>query len=202
VPLDGILIISDLLIGKTVSSTLLSVDGQIAGLVNGPIWLTHGYHTLHLVGTEASSLDLVEPFTPNAGVQKITLGNSLTLQNTLVKQTDSALTVITAWHADKALNGDYHLFVHVVNTDGKPVAQYDNQPGRGAYPTRQWTANQAWTESDDLSLQNIPPGTYRIEIGWYSYPDMQRISVYADGPGAQDGLIYLGQITIGVIQRF
>jgi hypothetical protein len=202
VPTDGELIVGAN--GGTADSRtqLLSVDGQTAGSLNNPVWLTRGYHTLRVSGSVGSSLALDMPFEPGLPVRKVLLGSSLTLQNAIVRQTITLLSVVTAWHADRALNGDYHLFVHLVNADGKTVAQYDQQPGAGSYPTSQWTANQDWTESDDLPLEHVPPGSYHVEVGWYSYPDLQRIPVYADSPGAPDGLIDLGDVNIGGVERF
>ena len=181
---------------------LLSVDGQIAGMSNQRLRLTRGYHSLQVVGADTGTLRLRSAFEPDGTAPAIPLGSSLILENAVVRQTDTTLTVTTAWHADQPLHADYHIFVHVVNAAGAVIAQYDNQPGAGAYPTTQWVANQAWTEADDLPLLNFPAGIYQIEAGWYNYPSMQRIPVYANTPGASDGLIGFGTVTIGAMERF
>ncbi|MHB8625942.1 MAG: hypothetical protein ACYDBJ_12050 [Aggregatilineales bacterium] len=201
-PADGDLTVSANTVSDDSKPELLSIDGQIAGLLNSRVWLTRGYHSLHVASNDNVSLALFSPFEPESGAQKIALGSSLTLQNVVVTQTNLALTVATSWHIDRPLGSDYHLFIHLVNANGTTVAQYDNQPGSGAYPTTQWAANQEWTETDDLPLTGITPGTYHLETGWYSYPDMQRIPVYANMPGARNDLIDLGAVTVGAIERF
>lgn len=203
-PADGLLTI-DATGGPDASSLpLLSVDGRTAGLLNKPIWLTRGYHTLNVavIGSTALALAGATPFVPEVAARPFALGHVLTLRDAAVTQTNGALRVVTAWHAVQPLDGDFHIFVHLVNASGQTVAQYDSQPGQGAYTTSQWTANQDWTEVDDLSLTAIPSGTYRLQVGWYSYPDMQRVAVYGDTPDAQNGLIDLGDVRIGPVERF
>jgi hypothetical protein len=56
---------------------------------------------------------------------------------------------------------------------------------------------QDWVESVALQLPaDLPPGTYSLYAGWYAYPDLARLQVEGNGPGAQDGLVYLRDIEI------
>jgi len=68
-------------------------------------------------------------------------------------------------------------------------------PGSGQFPTTRWQADQNWSES--IVLPNIPSGTYQVQVGWYAYPSVQRIPVLDNRlPGAADGIINLGSITV------
>ncbi len=107
-----------------------------------------------------------------------------------------ALSVETTWHAAQKLTGDYHVFVHVLDQTGKMVTQADTIPGEGTFPTSQWSIPQTWIEHVDISLAVLPPGKYGVYAGWYSYPDMTRLSVEGNAPHAQDGLVFLQEIEI------
>ncbi|MCE7946376.1 MAG: hypothetical protein DYG88_03005 [Chloroflexi bacterium CFX4] len=102
--------------------------------------------------------------------------------------------IITAWQASERLDGDYHLFVHILDQAGKLVAQDDFVPSRGAFPTTDWAIGQQWAEA--AHLNGLPEGVYRAFVGWYRYVDGVRLSVQGEGLGAQDGLVYLGEITV------
>ncbi len=108
------------------------------------------------------------------------------------------LFVETDWHAAQKLPGDFHLFVHLLDQAGKSRAQIDTVPGGSTFPTTDWSASQDWVESVAIQLpSDLPPGTYSLVAGWYSYPDLVRLKVEGDGPGAQDGLVYLRDVEIG-----
>jgi hypothetical protein len=52
-------------------------------------------------------------------------------------------------------------------------------------------------ETLDLNLPSeLAAGTYRVYVGWYSYPDLVRFPVLSDVPGAQDGWAMIGEFTI------
>jgi hypothetical protein len=107
------------------------------------------------------------------------------------------LFVETDWHAAQKLPGDFHLFVHLLDQDGKSRAQADTVPGSSTFPTADWSVPQDWVESVAIQLPaDLPPGTYSLYAGWYSYPDLVRLKVEGNVPGAQDGLIYLRDIEI------
>ena len=44
--------------------------------------------------------------------------------------------------------------------------------------------------------ESVPPGTYGLYVGLYTYPDITRLPVNADRPRAQDGLLYVQDITL------
>lgn len=104
--------------------------------------------------------------------------------------------VVTAWRAAERLGERYHQFVHLVDAQGRLIAQDDFPPARGAFPTDQWAVGQRWAEAAYLQLPaDLPAGTYRLFTGWYRLPDGMRLPVQGEGVGARDGLVYLGEVT-------
>ncbi len=110
-------------------------------------------------------------------------------------QPGQALVVETDWQAAQKLPGDYHLFVHLLDSSGKLIAQADTVPGGGTFPTTGWSAPQDWIEVVALPA-DLPPGHYSLYTGWYSYPDLTRLGVEGATPRAADGMVYLGDVTI------
>ena len=79
-----------------------------------------------------------------------------------------ALAVTFTWQAVATPSRDYTVFVHLLDADGKIAAQNDSQPAQGTLPTRSWLPHEVVRDSHRIDLPaSLPPGTYRLEIGWY-----------------------------------
>ncbi|MBI4789485.1 MAG: glycosyltransferase family 39 protein [Chloroflexi bacterium] len=89
------------------------------------------------------------------------------------------------WQALSEMDRDYTVFVHVLDREGKIVAQNDHQPQDGNYPTGIWEPGE--NVRDDFALtipDNAPDGTYRIMIGWYDFKTGARLPVRDAGGDA------------------
>lgn len=88
------------------------------------------------------------------------------------------LQVRLYWRALAPMSEDYTVFVHLVDAQGKLIAQKDEQPQHGTYPTSFWDAGE--TVSDEYSVEipgGVSPGEYRIQIGIYRASDSPRLIV-------------------------
>jgi|GEM_PF-6498106 len=80
----------------------------------------------------------------------------------------STATVNLVWLAMTRPNADYTAFVHLLDDNGKVVAQHDSPPLAGTYPTHFWDPGDRVGDSIGVPLPaNLPAGTYRIEVGLY-----------------------------------
>jgi mannosyltransferase len=74
------------------------------------------------------------------------------------------------WRTDVPLNDRYKVFVHVLDQNGKIVAQTDREPGGGRKPTTNWGMNEQIVDRYGVLIpEGTPPGTYAIEIGLYDF---------------------------------
>ena len=81
---------------------------------------------------------------------------------------DDSLRVKLYWAARAAMDEDYTVFVHLVDANGKIVAQKDDQPQHGAYPTSLWDAGEIVADEYVLAIpHDAPPGDYRVIVGVY-----------------------------------
>ena len=65
------------------------------------------------------------------------------------------LTTSLYWQAEKPLQQDYQVFLHLVR-DGKPVAQGDGPPSDGAYPSSLWRVGEVVADLHRVSVARRP----------------------------------------------
>jgi hypothetical protein len=145
-----------------------------------------GATMLRVVLNDHQSVDLA-PFTiektdrvfvaPDAPfAQRANFGDGIALVgygfSTLNLKPGETLNLTLYWHARAKMDKPYTVFVHLLDKNGKVVAQQDAQPLRGARPTTTWVANEYLADAYALALPaNLAPGAYPIEIGWYDAKD-------------------------------
>jgi 4-amino-4-deoxy-L-arabinose transferase-like glycosyltransferase len=82
------------------------------------------------------------------------------------------------WHALDAPEGDYTVFVHLLDEAGNLVAQQDNPPLRGRRPTTTWVADETLVDPYDVSLPpDLEPGRYALTAGLYRLENLERLPV-------------------------
>ncbi|MEO8611191.1 MAG: hypothetical protein ABI690_25065 [Chloroflexota bacterium] len=92
------------------------------------------------------------------------------------------------WQFNSVVTDQDIRFVKVLDSEGKQIDGVDETLGNHK-------ANSEWIETVSFTKKSNP-GTYRICVGWYSYPDLTRFAVLSDVDGAQDGLACIGQFTV------
>ncbi len=94
------------------------------------------------------------------------------------------LQVALEWQALSASGRDYTVFVHLLDGDGRLVAQSDSQPAGGQFPTQIWAPGDRVRDVHELA---VPPsaatGPYRLAVGLYSLGDLKRLP--ASGPDGE-----------------
>jgi hypothetical protein len=84
------------------------------------------------------------------------------------------------------------VFVHVIDAQGKLVAQFDSPMRGGAYPSEVWSDGEVVCDGLTVGgLAVLPRGEYRVFVGVYDPQTGQRWAV----AGAADQLISLGAFT-------
>jgi len=82
------------------------------------------------------------------------------------------------WRVDAPLPVDYTTFVHIRDQAGDIVAQKDQPPLDGAYPTSLWEAGEIIADEIILPLPDeLPPGGYSVVIGMYDFQTGNRLTV-------------------------
>src|SRR5207248_11231453 len=88
------------------------------------------------------------------------------------------LPVHLVWRARRNVPADYTLFVHLVNAAGAAVTQVDAQPFGSAYPTSTWVEQEVVAHNVTLGIPaDIAAGEYTLQLGWYTFPTLERLPV-------------------------
>ncbi len=86
------------------------------------------------------------------------------------------------WRALAEMDTSYTVFVHVLDAEGRIVAQRDSVPGSGALPTTGWVAGEVIVDGYEVPLrEGTPPGEYTVEVGLYDAATGQRLPVVGGG---------------------
>jgi 4-amino-4-deoxy-L-arabinose transferase-like glycosyltransferase len=104
------------------------------------------------------------------------------------------LAVNLTWQALAPIDDNYTVFVQVVDAGDRIVGQVDAWPLHGTYPTGQWRPGEVVNDPYQVQLlSELPPGPYRLLVGWYLLASLRRLPVVdADGIALDDKVIIPG----------
>jgi hypothetical protein len=104
------------------------------------------------------------------------LQNSKSVLNTATRPQNLRLTLY--WRSEAISPVDYTTFVHLRNANGEIVAQKDQPPLNGAYPTSLWDPGEIIADELVLPLPDeLPAREYELVIGLYDFQTGQRLAV-------------------------
>ncbi len=94
----------------------------------------------------------------------------------------ASLHIDLYWQSTRPVGKDYTVFVHLLDDKSSVRAQRDAAPRDGTYPTSSWEQGEIVTDSYSLTLpRDLAPGEYRLAVGMYEWPSLQRLSVTQSG---------------------
>jgi hypothetical protein len=87
-----------------------------------------------------------------------------------------ALPVELQWQTAAPLAEDYHVFIHLLDRQGRMVAQADGQPGQWTRPTTSWRVGETVVDRHGLWISpEMPAGYYQLRLGLYRPGDGRRL---------------------------
>ena len=93
------------------------------------------------------------------------------------------------WQGIRRIDRNYTVFVHILDARGQLVAQVDNEPNGGQYPTSGWPPGKVVRDAYRVPLPaGFPPGRYAIAVGMYEWPSLVRLPVTLDGAAHGDSI--------------
>ena len=89
------------------------------------------------------------------------------------------LDVTLYWEAIRPPDGNYTVFVHLVDPDGRRVTSHDGIPMDKRYPTQAWIPGEIVPDVHRLPLEpDLPAGRYLVKVGMYTWPSLERLPVW------------------------
>jgi hypothetical protein len=89
----------------------------------------------------------------------------------------ASLNLTLYWRPEAILPMDYTTFVHVRDSKGEVVAQKDQLPLDGAYPTSLWVPGEIIADQISVPLPANLVGTYELVVGLYDLKSGARLTV-------------------------
>ncbi|MBN1935256.1 MAG: hypothetical protein JW934_11350, partial [Anaerolineae bacterium] len=87
------------------------------------------------------------------------------------------LSLTLYWRARAETTTSYKVFVHLLDAQGRPLAQSDAVPARWTRPTTGWLPPEAIADAHTLSIPaGLAPGQYRLVAGLYDPVSGRRAS--------------------------
>jgi hypothetical protein len=97
------------------------------------------------------------------------------------------LAVNLTWQGLGNMEDDYTVFVQVLDEQDRIVGQEDSWPLQGTFPTSQWPVGERVEDPYLVRLlEELPPGQYRLQVGWYLLGTVRRLSVVDESGTAVD----------------
>ena len=94
----------------------------------------------------------------------------------------STLSITLYWQSLASMSRDYTIFLHLVDQEGTMIAQIDEQPQQGDYPTYFWRAGEQIRDIHTFALPpTLAPGTYALRVGLYCLPSGERLPITQGG---------------------
>ena len=126
-------------------------------------------------------------------ISGVSLGTGITLTGYYLPDTSlypgDILPLTLVWSAGTIPPERYKVFVHLVDDNGKLIAQTDAEPVGGFYLTNQWKAGEEVSDNYGVLLpDDIIPGRYGVVVGMYDFSG-QRLQVTQDGQVSGDTVI-------------
>jgi hypothetical protein len=101
------------------------------------------------------------------------------------------------WRSPVPIEDSFKVFTHIVGPDGSLVAQHDDIPGDGLYPTNTWEPGQAIVDRYAIRLpEDIPPGRYEVRVGLYDGASGLRLRVTAGEGNPLEGYLTAGFVEV------
>ena len=110
-----------------------------------------------------------------------------------VVKANEAIVLLLYWRATGKIDKDYTVFAHLLDPQGNILVSHDSQPRRGAAPTSSWTLGGSIVDAIILPITPDTPsgGNYRIEVGLYYLPTLERLRIVESGnPTDKDTIIF------------
>jgi 4-amino-4-deoxy-L-arabinose transferase-like glycosyltransferase len=140
------------------------------------------------------------------GSLEVDLGEAIVLRGyrlwDKVVEPGSTLRLTLDWEARTEVKEDYKVFVHLLDGEGRLVAQRDSVPVGGSRPTATWQGGEEISDNYGVMIPlNAHAGRYQLVVGMYSEATGERLEVQGEDGRVTDNAVWLASTQVGVSGR-
>ena len=153
-------------------------------------------------GIFAGGIKITPQEWPAVAEQLALLGDAIaltavSLSTNTAKPGDTILIDIT-WQAIGNPQQDFATLIHLAEANQPPLAQGDDQPRGGSYPTRIWAAGEVIPDQYRLIVPpDLPLGCYPVWLGMYTVADTQRLPLTVNRERLPDDVYKIDDLCVG-----
>jgi len=104
--------------------------------------------------------------------------------------------LILHWRAKGEVGEDYKVFVHLLDEEGRLVAQRDSEPQGGMRPTSSWRVGEEVVDRYGVMIpEGLPAGEYELVVGTYEPESGERLSIVDD-----EGVVIGDKVSLGMVE--
>ncbi|MEM7336520.1 MAG: DUF2723 domain-containing protein [Chloroflexota bacterium] len=116
-------------------------------------------------------------------------------------QPGDVFNIRLTWEALAIPEESYTIFVHLIDTANQPYVALDYTPLGGSTPTHlwipKWLPGQRFIDPYRMVIpENLPPGTYYIEVGLYEFIGQRRLHISDQNGNLAGDRYILGRIEV------
>lgn len=105
------------------------------------------------------------------------------------------------WQTARKPQGDYTVFLHLLDAAGQFAGQGDSDPAGGLRLTSSWRPGEVVVDPHTIWLRaDLPPGEYALYAGLYDRESGDRLAVTVDGVMPPERWVRLGTVTLSARQ--
>jgi hypothetical protein len=123
--------------------------------------------SLALLRVGASNQEVHAPSEADRLTSPIYFDGVVALDGVRVTEEGEALSVTLWWQSVAPLSGDYIVFVHLYDSEGRLIATADAPPLCGGFPTSLWQPGDRVRDEHIMSLSEEGDAPFRLGVGWY-----------------------------------
>ena len=159
-----------------------ALDGQPAGKAA----------RLALVRVGASDPGAHAPPEADRLAAPVRFGEVIALDGVRMTEGEKALGVTLWWRSVAPLGGDYVVFVHIYDAEGRLVATADGPPLSGGFPTSTWRPGDRVRDERKIDWLAEGSAPFRLGVGWYDPVTGARLAATgADGVRLPDDTVLI-----------
>jgi hypothetical protein len=131
----------------------------------------------------------------------VNFGNQMRLRGWALEATalhpGDTLTADLSWEASADLTDRHVVFAHLLSPGGELVAQYDDAPLGSTLPRGAWPSGATFCYPVSLELpSDLPSGEYRLLVGVYLWPDIDRLPIVTEGLKSEGNAFELSRVEV------
>jgi len=110
------------------------------------------------------------------------------------RQTDGKLRLVLEWESLVQRSPvDATIFVHLLDPNGKLIAQQDTRPWSGQYPTFIWDKGER-VRTEHILEPGAFDNEFSVRVGMYTFPQLERLPIMQNGANMPDRVALLGKL--------